>query len=57
MVSNSVSDVQIRLIGAGTGEDFEGVVHLRINGQWGTVCSDGWTEANSRTICKHMGLR
>ncbi|CAL1535561.1 unnamed protein product [Lymnaea stagnalis] len=44
----------IRLV---EGEDeFEGRLEVEINGQWGTVCRDGWIEENSLLVCQQLGL-
>ena len=29
---------------------------MYINGQWGTVCDDGWTTGSSTVVCRQLGL-
>ncbi|KAH9500139.1 hypothetical protein Btru_077291 [Bulinus truncatus] len=44
----------IRLVGGEN--EFEGRLEVEINGQWGTVCKDGWIEENSLLVCQQLGL-
>ena len=47
------TDGDIRLVG-GVNE-FRGRVETCDNGQWGTVCDDGWTDNDAVVVCSQAG--
>ncbi|GAB1605409.1 protein bark beetle-like [Argonauta hians] len=36
--------------------DKEGRLEVDVDGEWGTVCNNGWTERNSVVACNQLGL-
>ena len=50
----NTSAENIRLTGGST--IYEGQVKIFINGQWGTVCSDGISANEAETLCQSLGF-
>ncbi|KAM7142967.1 neurotrypsin isoform 2-T2 [Molossus nigricans] len=50
-----LTDGVLRL--AGGKDSHEGRLEVYYRGQWGTVCGDGWTELNTRVVCRQLGLK
>lgn len=48
------SHMFVRLVG--TGNHNEGLVEVYVNGVWGTICDDGWTNADAGVICSMLGF-
>ena len=46
-------DGQIRLQGAQYTN--QGLVEVYCNGQWGTICDNGFGQTDANTVCKQLG--
>ncbi|XP_072027048.1 scavenger receptor cysteine-rich domain-containing protein DMBT1-like [Amphiura filiformis] len=34
----------------------QGIIEISVNNKWGSICTATWTEANSRVVCRGLGL-
>jgi len=53
MISASEPPGEVRLVDGR--HPAQGRVEIRVDGEWGTICSYGWGQNDANTICRQLG--